>query len=215
MEGRSTFKRSIRILRSLSILALLLFWGCATIDTVPRNPKNLCDIFLEKPDWYEAALQAEARWQVKMPILMAIMYHESGYRAEARPPRERCLWIFPGPRLSSSYGYAQATESAWDDYIKSTGNRGADRDDFKDAVDFIGWYCHMSHIRCKISKTDPYRLYLAYHEGHAGYNKGTYKNKKDLQHTARQVEILAGRYEQQLKDCPLKRPKFRSCIWPF
>lgn len=201
--------------RCIYLLAFIVLCGCATTRQVPSNPKNLCDVFLENRDWYRAALEAEARWGVKVPILMAIMYQESGYRYDARPPRERCLWIFPGPRPSSSYGYSQATESAWEDYIKSTGNRGADRDDFKDAIDFIGWYCHMSRVRCNISKSDPFRLYLAYHEGHAGYNKGTYTKKKDVQYMARQVASLSERYERQLKDCPLKESPIRSCLWPF
>jgi len=199
----------------LLFFVVFLFSGCASLKYTPSNPKNLCEIFLENKDWYEAALGAEARWGVKMPILMSIMCQESGFRADATPPRKRCLWIFPGPRISSSYGYAQATESAWDDYIRSTGRRGADRDDFEDAVDFIGWYCHMSSVRCHINKNDAYRLYLAYHEGHAGYNKGTYKDKKWLKDAAKQVEARALTYERQLKDCPLKRPITRSCIWPF
>jgi hypothetical protein len=201
--------------RLLPLLLCMFFCGCATIQHTAQNPKDLCEIFLDNPDWYEAALKAEARWQVKMPILMSIMCQESGFRADARPPRTRCLWIFPGPRPSSSYGYAQATNSAWEDYIRHTGRRGADRDDFEDAIDFIGWYCHMSSVRCGISKSDPYRLYLAYHEGHGGYNNGTYRGKKWLLDAARQVEQRANLYERQLKKCPLKRERFRSCIWPF
>ena len=42
---------------------------------------------------------------------------------------------------------------------------GADRDDFNDAIDFIGWYNDQSSRRSKISKSDAYNLYLAYHEG--------------------------------------------------
>ncbi len=207
MRGKITYP--------LFLLCLILLGGCATTRSVPQSPDNLCQIFLERPKWYEAALDAERRWKVKVPIIMAIMYHESGFRADARPPREKCLWILPGPRPSSSYGYAQATQSAWEDYKRSTGNRGADRDDFEDAVDFIGWYCHMSYVRCNISKTDPYRLYLAYHEGHLGYNKGTYKSKKDVQHIARQVEATSQRYERQLKDCPAPSSRIKSCLWPF
>ncbi len=187
--------------------------GCATISYRPSNPENLCDIFLENEDWYEAALKAESRWGVKASILMAIMRQESGFVADARPPRKKCLWIFPGPRPSSSYGYAQATASSWEDYISHTRNYGADRDDFKDAVDFIGWYCHMSHVRCGIKKTDAYSLYLAYHEGHGGYNKGSYKGKEWLKKSAQDVARRAKKYESQLKDCPLKRPKRTRCLW--
>ena len=58
-----------------------------------------------------------------------------------RPGRSAAFLARQVPR-SSAYGYAQALEGTWDDYRKDTGRRGADRDDFADSSDFIGWYMH-------------------------------------------------------------------------
>jgi len=33
----------------------------------------------------------------------------------------------------------------WDDYIKESGNWGADRDDFDDAIDFMGWFIYKTN----------------------------------------------------------------------
>jgi hypothetical protein len=145
------------------------------------------------------------------------MYIESGFNADARPPRTKCLFIFPGPRPSTAYGYPQALDITWKEYQQHTGNWGADRDDFEDAVDFIGWYCRMSTVRCGISRFDPYLLYLAYHEGHGGFNRGSYQNKTDVKRAARSVEKLAGQYTSLLTGCQNELEKTgRGCwLWPF
>lgn len=174
--------------------------GCAT-GAPPDSPRDICAVFRQRPDWYRDAKAAARRWAVSVPVMMAIMHHESGFNADARPPRTTCLFIFPGPRPSSAYGYPQALDTTWDDYRESTGNRGADRDDFADAVDFIGWYCHLSHLRCRIRKSDPFHLYLAYHQGHTGYNRRTYRGNRRLLNAARAVERQSFQYGRQLRQC--------------
>jgi hypothetical protein len=133
--------------------------------------------------------------------MMAMMYQESRFQAKARPPRKKIFGFIPGPRPSSAYGYSQAKKSTWKEYKSSAGNYGADRDDFSDAIDFIGWYNYKSNKRSGISREDPYRLYLAYHEGHGGYNRATYRKKPWLQDVARKVERKANSYQQQLAIC--------------
>ena len=78
---------------------------------------------------------------------------------------------------------------------------GVDPSTFADAIDFIGWYNYQSHKRSGVSRKDPYRLYLAYHEGHGGYNRGTYRKKDWLMNVARRVESRAGTYKSQLLAC--------------
>jgi hypothetical protein len=147
---------------------------------------------------------------------MAIIHQESRFKAEARPPRNKFLWIFPGSRPSSAYGYAQAADPTWQEYQRSTGQSGADRDDFDDAVDFVGWYCHMSFIRCGIAKDNARALYLAYHEGHGGFNRKTYRRKAWLLRVASNVEQRAKRYARQLSVCEKEfQKKSGSCLWPF
>ncbi|HET8706345.1 MAG TPA: transglycosylase SLT domain-containing protein, partial [Pseudomonadales bacterium] len=170
----------------LALLLLLgMLAGCTT--SPPTNPNNLCSIFEEKSDWYEAAQKSEQKWGSPIPVMMAIMRHESGFVADARPPRMRILWIIPGPRPSNAYGYPQALNDTWDWYKSDSGNWGADRDDFDDAIDFMGWYNHQTLVRNNVKLNDTYNLYLAYHEGQKGYQLGTYRGKTWLKNTASAV----------------------------
>lgn len=200
----------------LAVLTALLLQGCAGKPLHTQKAGDICDLFRNERAWYPAAASARQRWGVSIPIMMAIIRQESRFEAEAKPPRTRCLWILPGPRPSSAYGYAQAGDAAWEDYRRWTGRGGADRDDFADAVDFVGWYCHMSHIRCGIAKSDAYRLYLAYHEGHGGYNRATYAGKTWLQGVAAKVARQAQVYADQMAVCePALEKRRPCCLWPF
>jgi hypothetical protein len=207
-------KYKIYCLYSILLLTVLLH-GCATTPS-PKYVDNICEIFREHPKWYKKAYKSYKKWGTSIPVMMAIMHQESKFVSDARPPRTSCLWIFPGPRPSSAYGYAQAGNATWRAYIKSTGNTGADRDDFGDAIDFVGWYCNQSHIRCKISKTDVYSLYLAYHDGHGGFNRRTFKKKAWLIQVARKVQRRANTYKSQLASCEKEFRKGCCCfLWPF
>ena len=181
------------------MVGLSLVAGCTT--SPPTDVNNICAIFREKRGWYEEAADARDAWGSPIAGMMAIMYQESRFKAKAKPPRKRILGFIPGPRPSDAYGYSQALGSTWEGYRRSSGNYGADRDDFADAIDFIGWYNYQSHRRSGISRSDPYRLYLAYHEGHGGYNRGTYRSKGWLQDVARKVDRVAGQYQRQLNGC--------------
>ena len=195
------------------LTVIFILTGCATKP--PSQPQNICRIFEDKSKWYKKAKQSEKKWGSPISTMMAIMYQESGYRSKAKPPRKRILWLIPGPRLSDAYGYAQAKDATWDWYKEKSGNRGADRDKFGDAIDFIGWYNSVSKKQNGIALNDTYRLYLAYHEGHGGYRRGTYNKKDWLVKTARVVTQRAQTYQQQLNTCE-KRFKSRGLrLWPF
>jgi len=189
----------IRVCSLIVIACVVGLTGCATLP--PNNPDDLCDIFEEKPDWYEAALSVRERWGVPVHIPMAIMHQESSFKADAAPPMEYFLWFIPIGRASDAYGYSQAKTPAWGEYLDDTGNSFADRDDFEDAVDFIGWYIHRSARVNKVSKWDAYAQYLNYHEGQGGYRRGSYKAKPWLQSIARKVERRAKRYSEQYWGC--------------
>jgi len=132
---------------------------------------------------------------------MAFIHQESKFIDDARPPWEWFLWIIPTGRASSAFGYAQALDGTWLEYQRQTGNWGADRDEFEDAVDFIGWYNHKTLVRNRVDPHDAYSLYLAYHEGQGGFERGTYKKKKWLLNVARKVEKRSRMYQQQLQGC--------------
>lgn len=178
---------------------ILLLAACATAP--PRNVNDACDIFAEYGDWFADAKTASRRWGVPLPVLLAIIHQESAFRADARPPRTWYLGFIPGSRPSSAYGYSQALDGTWDHYLAATGNRGADRDEFDAAVDFIGWYVSETARRNHIAKGDAYNQYLAYHEGQDGFAKGTYRKKPWLMERARQVRQQANRYRAQLSRC--------------
>ncbi len=186
--------------------------GCGS--SPPRNPADSCAIFKEKSRWYRDALESSERWGVPVHVQMAILYQESAFVNDARPPRNRLLWFIPWTRPSSAYGYAQATDGTWVWYREATGNGGADRDDFGDVTDFIGWYGDQSNRRLGIPLDDAYRQYLAYHEGHAGYRRGSYRSKQWLMNVASRVEIRARSYQLQLANCAgelVESPWY----WPF
>ncbi|MFQ5543863.1 MAG: transglycosylase SLT domain-containing protein [Nitrospiria bacterium] len=177
---------------------MLLNGGCATYR--PTQVDNICEIFRGYTDWYEAARDANEQWGTPIWVMMAIMHQESRFVDDARPPRPWFLFI-PLPRRSSAYGYAQAQDPAWKEYVRKSGNRRADRDDFEDAIDFIGWYTHVTQRALGVSKWDAYNQYLAYHEGRGGYQRGLWKQKKWLKQVAKKVKKKAARYNTQLKRC--------------
>lgn len=195
----------------LIVVASIFLTACAT--TPPSNPSNICDIFDDKPDWYSHARRAQKKWDVSIPVMMSIMFQESQFVHNAKPARRKILWIIPGPRKSSAQGFAQVKSETWNEYQRSTGNTWGRRDRFKDAVDFIGWYSVQSRKRSNIRLDDASNLYLAYHEGHGGFNRGTYKNKAWLINIAQQVAQRSSQYSVQLNKC--ERRLQRSWWWPF
>lgn len=189
------------MLKPIVLLMLLLLTACSSTTTRrPDNPENICDIFRQNSDWYEAALDMQQRWKVPLTVSMAMMYQESSFRHDAQPPMDYFLFI-PLGRRSSAYGYAQVKDETWDDYKEQTGNSWADRDDFADAIDFMGWYSYKTSRVNKIPPNDAYNQYLNYHEGWGGFRRGTHYQKRWLLKTSRVVESRAKRYAVQFQQC--------------
>ncbi|MBL4827807.1 MAG: transglycosylase SLT domain-containing protein [Spongiibacteraceae bacterium] len=195
-----------RIDKLLLAVVVIFIAGCAT--SPPSNQDDICEIFREKDDWYEEAADASKKWKSPIATMMAIMHQESRFQSKAKPPRKKIFGFIPGARPSTSYGYSQALKSTWTNYKRSSGNYGADRNDFDDAIDFIGWYNKSSMQRCAIGRDDTYHLYLAYHEGQGGFNRRSFKKKTWLKRVAKKVSARASRYSRQLSQCEqsLKRP---------
>ena len=184
------------------LVGCLLLAGCASNTTPPSNPGNLCSIFKQKRSWYRHASDANEKWGTPIQIMMAIMYQESSYRHDAQPPRPWFLFI-PLPRNSSAYGYAQAQDGTWDMYLNETSGWFRDRDDFEDAIDFIGWYTNKTRKLNGVSLWRADLLYLNYHEGWGGYKRGSHRSKPWLMATARKVKSRASNYGEQLRRCNL------------
>lgn len=177
----------------------LLVAACATAP--PTNVENICAIFEEKGGWYDAAKDSEERWGTPVHVQMAIIHQESTFEFDAKPPRRKLLGFIPWTRPSDAYGYAQALDSTWQRYEDETGRRFADRDDFSDAIDFVGWYTDMAQKTAGISKWDPYNQYLAYHEGPTGWSRKSHRGKRWLRQTAQRVDARAREWGAQLDGC--------------
>lgn len=186
--------------KTLFLFVLLSFLAACT-TAPPKNLDNVCEIFDEYYDWYNASKEVEKKYGIPIGVTMSFIHQESKFVEDARPKREWFLWIFPGDYPSTAYGYTQALNGTWREYQEKTGQWSADRDDFVDAVDFIGWYNTKTIQRTGIKKHDAYRLYLAYHEGAGGYLRGTYKNKSWLKNVSRKVDRRSRMYNQQLIKC--------------
>jgi hypothetical protein len=179
--------------------SLVCLSACTTLP--PKNTDNICQIFREKDDWYEASLSSAQRWGIPIAVQMAIIHQESRFVADAEPPRPLILGFIPWFRSSSAYGYPQAKDETWTDYQNKTNNWLASREDFADSCDFVAWYCATSQKKLGILPTDVNNLYLTYHEGFTGYKRNSHLPKQWLINTAKKVQQRAESYDQQLSNC--------------
>lgn len=190
----------VSAMRIAFFIALLSLAGCAS---APSRITNACAIFEQRDgffnNWQRQARAVEREYGVPVPILMATIYVESSFRPNARPPRKWFLGFIPGKRASSAYGYAQALDGTWETYQRATGRWGARRNDFGDAIRFVGWYHNQTSTRNGVARNDAYNLYLAYYSGHAGYDRGNFSGS--LKQTAQKSAGMAARYAAQLKGC--------------
>ncbi|MBK1634268.1 transglycosylase SLT domain-containing protein [Rhodovulum adriaticum] len=187
--------------RILLVALCLVLAGCGAPKGPPRNLDNACALAAERPKYMRAMKRTERRWNVPVHVQMAMIHQESKFDGRARTPHRYALGIIPMGRLSSAYGYAQAIDGTWDDYKRATGKRRAKRTDIADATDFMGWYMNETRRRLNIPLGDARNQYLAYHEGHGGYARGSYRRKSWLLSVADRVDRRADMYKQQLKSC--------------
>lgn len=193
-------------MRVWGILALVLLTSsCAGTDRPPSTTVDACRMQSERPHWFKAMKRTEEKWGVPVSVQLATIARESSFVADARPMKTERGWFRTRqvPR-SSAYGYAQAIDGTWEWYQRDTGKRRADRTDFADASDFIGWYMSTNSRMNGVSTRDAYNQYLAYHEGKAGFARGSYRNKAWLPPVAKDVSAWAARYEAQLQSCPIR-----------
>ena len=81
------------------VVSSLLLTGCATAP--PKNAENICQIFYEKDDWYDAAQDSWERWGVPIHVPMAMMYQESSFKSDALPPKD---YVFFGMGITCQVG---------------------------------------------------------------------------------------------------------------
>lgn len=185
----------------LAIVALVASCGGGDNFKAPRDLENACAIVAERPAYLRAMRQTQARWGIPIHVQMATIHQESKFIGNARTPHQYALGVIPIGRQSSAFGYSQALDGTWDEYVQETGKRRARRDNISDATDFMGWYMHGSSQRLGISKWDAPSQYLAYHEGRAGFARQSYRQKSWLMRVAAQVGQRADMYRAQLQSC--------------
>lgn len=190
-----------------ALLLGLILQSC--MATPPQNPDNICLIFEEKKSWYKAVMRSEKRWKIPPYVLMSFVYQESSFQPDAKPERTKLLWVIPWKRKSTAVGYSQALNMTWEDYKEETGNTRANRKNFKDSADFIGWYASKGYYQ-GFDRLDARSLYLAYHEGYGGFKKKSYRKKPWLIKVADRVQTRSTKYQQQYWGCAkqLKKKRF-------
>ena len=188
-------------LRKIACLSLLVLLLAACASSPPESVADICEIFEDRRGWYNAAKSAEQRWGIPVSVNMAFIYQESSFQSRAKPARNKFLWVFPGRRPSSAYGYAQALDETWQEYEQKSGNSRASRRNFSDAIDFVAWYNANSARISDISNHNAMHLYYAYHEGNGGYQRATYSDKQWLVDTAARVQANSNRFAGQLDGC--------------
>ncbi|MBM1220559.1 transglycosylase SLT domain-containing protein [Ponticoccus sp. SC2-23] len=189
-----------RLFRAAILMLLLASCGSGNYSA-PRGLDDACSIVDERPSYLRAFRAAERKWGVPVNVQMAIMYQESKFVANARPPHRYALGVIPWGRQSTAYGYSQALDATWQEYQDAEGGSRARRDSIRDASDFMGWYMAETTERLGIAIDDTRRQYLAYHEGRTGYARGSYNRKSWLLRIAGELEGRAQMYKAQLISC--------------
>lgn len=186
----------------LFILPLVLLASCAS---PPSKINNICAVFDQRDsfwnNWYRSSLKAERKYGVPRSVLLATIRVESGFDGNARPPRRKIFGFIPGKRISTAYGYSQALDGTWQRYKMETGNWGARRTNFDDAIDFVGWHHRLSHEVNGVALDDIRGLYLNYYLGHAGYRRGGYADDAGLMRTVNKAVRLEQDYRRQMAAC--------------
>lgn len=205
MARARTRRLRSRLLEPAHALPALLTVGAVLLLLAqpgpPRAADDVCAIFTTRPGWRTHTEAVEERWGVPLPLQMALVHQESGFRASARPPRRRFLRFFPGRRPTSAYGYAQALDATWAEFQRENDRPDAVRHDFGDAVTFVGWYVAELNRLTGIARDDARNVYLAYHEGPGGFGRGSHLEKAWLLDVADRVAARARRYDEQYRAC--------------
>lgn len=165
---------------------------------------NACTLVKQNPSYLRAFRATERRWGVPVEVQMATIYQESKFKSNARTPFRYAAGVIPMGRQSSAFGYSQALDGTWEEYKRATGKRSARRNRMSDASDFMGWYMNNSRDRNGIPLSDTRNQYLAYHEGHTGFARGSYTSKSWLMRVAGEVDARSDLYARQLAACRVR-----------
>ncbi|MGR3469062.1 MAG: transglycosylase SLT domain-containing protein [Shimia sp.] len=189
----------------LALAAVAAVASCAprsgSYGSAPKFLDDACAIVDERSGYLRAFKATERKWGVPVAVQMATIYQESKFISDARTPFRYKLGVIPMGRQSSAFGYSQALDGTWEEYLDQEGKRRARRDNIHDATDFMGWYMNLTQNELGIGLADAKNQYLAYHEGRTGFRRGSHYSKSWLLTVAGKVGQRAVMYDQQLRAC--------------
>ena len=191
-----------KTMRAMIIVLLVASCGGGQ-STAPYALDDACQLLRDRPEYERAFRDTERKWGVPVHVQMATIHQESKFVSDARTPFKYVLGVIPMGRQSSAFGYSQALDATWQEYVDEAGGRGARRDRIRDASDFMGWYMNITQQRNGVSLHDARNQYLAYHEGHTGYARGSYNSKSWLVDVSAKVARRSEMYRDQIAACRL------------
>ena len=190
-----------RLLRAFALVLMAASCGSSSGNVSRSALDNACTLVSQNPSFLRAFKQTERRWGVPVEVQMATIYQESKFKSDARTPFRYAAGVIPMGRQSSAFGFAQALDGTWKEYKNETNSFGARRNRIKDATDFMGWYMNKTQNRNGVALSDARNQYLAYHEGHTGFARGSYRKKAWLVRVAGEVDQRSDLYAAQLRAC--------------
>ena len=192
-----------KTMRAMIIVLLVASCGGGQ-STAPYALDDACQLLRDRPEYERAFRDTERKWGVPVHVQMATIHQESKFVSDARTPFKYVLGVIPMGRQSSAFGYSQALDATWDEYRADQNRRRAKRDRIDDATDFMGWYMNISRDRNGIALHDARNQYLAYHEGHTGFSRGSYNGKAWLVGVSGKVAARSEMYRGQIAACRLR-----------
>ena len=181
-----------------ALVTSLLFSGSSF--SPQTYDENICEIVTSHWGWAESLESASKKHKISKGLILSIIFHESSFRSDVRPPPKKYLG-FISWQTSSAYGYAQVKDETWKWYRSHNPGWFQSRTQFGDSCDFIGWYFGLFVKKNPTMKSEYADFYLSYHEGLGGYKSGSYKGNKWLINKAHSVSERAKKYDIQLQSC--------------
>ena len=147
--------------------------------------KQLQEVITKNPTWIDFAREAGKEHGVPVETILAIARFESGFKAEAKAT------------ASSAEGLGQFIKETWASFIAANLDFSeAKPGDPRAALHAIAWYAKRNALDCSIdlaSENATGEVYLAHHEGAAGYKRMKAFQRGEL--TGDQVPAIPGSYK--------------------
>ena len=167
-------------------------WFVASQAQAQTPSSAMCELLAKNSGWEDALRAASVKWQVSPGAILAVIDHESRFRADAKGQGAT------GESSVRNYGYTQANLRTWNWYLRETERASGSRSDFGLAVDFVGWHFATMERRIKSPRDQVAEHYLVYKLGEGGYLRGGSAQGRQL---AYRIEARAKAHDLALQSC--------------